>query len=229
MTHRSLFAVASLVLVLAVTLSGPGSAEAMSGVPSEPVEGIEAFAEGQGQAAPVWVTKGAEAFPDLRGRYLFGTAKIEGVKDAGRDPARLDSFFRTVDAVNETLRTLARSVVDAYGKAVLAKPLDDASFNELTVRCAAKAAEALGVEEGLLETYFDEKTKTMHAILLVEVCVGDEYDTLLRYSVFLAFNEELEPVHKANGLKGDAKAASSYLSDLVRAEGVKVGLDCWKK
>jgi hypothetical protein len=208
-----LFAAVVTAMIFAVVLSGPGSAEA----------------EPQSQGAPSWVKKGAEAFPELRGSYLFATTKIEGVKDAGRDPARLDAYFRTQDSVNETLRTMARGVVEAYGQAALAKPLDDASAGELIGRCAGKAAKALGVEEGQFETYFDEKTRTMHGILLVEVCLGDKYDELLTYSVFLAFHEELKPIHEANGLKMEAKAADKLLSDLVRAGGIKIGLTCWKK
>lgn len=213
MSERSLFAVAVSAMVFAVVLPGPAPAEA----------------EPRGQAAPARVAEGAEAFPELRGRYLFATAKIEGVKDAGRDPARLDADFRTQDAVHGTLRTMARAVVDAYGKAALAKPLDEASSGELFGRCADKAAKALGVEDGRFETYFDEKTRTMHAVLLVEVCAGDKYDELLTYSAFLAFNEELKPIHAANGLKMEAKAASKLLSDLVRVEGIRIGLTCWKK
>jgi hypothetical protein len=213
MSERSLFAVAVSAMIFAVVHVWPGSAEAKP----------------QGQAVPAWVSKGAEAFPEFRGRYLFATAKIEGVKDAGRDASRLDAYFRTQDSAGEALRTMARGVVEAYGKAALAKPLDDAASGELIGRCAEKAAKALGVEEGRFETYFDEKTRTMHAILLVEVCVGDDSDDLLTYSVFLVFNEELEPIHEANGLQMEAKAASKLLSGLVRAEGIKIGLTCWKK
>ena len=230
MANRSFSTVAFSTVIMVAALSGAVSAETDPASPCEPVEVIDVPAEGQGQTAPAWVTKGAAAFPELRGRYLFGTAKIEGVKDAGRDPARLDSVFRAMDSVNETLWTFTKGVLEAYQKAALAKPLEDIAFGELMFRCHEKVSSILGVEEGRSETYFDERTRTMHALLLVEVCVGDQgLDGLLAYAVFLGFHEELEPVHEARGLKMDAKAASGLLSDLVRAEGIKIGLDCWKK
>ncbi len=147
---------ASVGLAVAVSGCGPGVvAEEESGV-------HEAFAGG-----PAWVNKGGAAFPEDKGKAVYGVGSFSGSDQPALARSAVDARARA--AVAETLKTFVASVMKDYMKSVVAGDMNSSEEGMVVERVAKNVTKTTLVGCEIVDRHYDKGFNMWHALAKLEM------------------------------------------------------------
>ena len=192
---KTFVGVAAVGLAAAVSgCNGGGAAEDAS---SE--SGVHAaFATG-----PEWVNKGGAAFPEDKGKAIFGVGSFSGSKNPALARSAVDSRARA--AVAETLKTFVASVMKDYMKSVVAGDMDSSEEGMVVERVAKNITKTTLVGCEIVDRHYDEKFNMWHALAKLEM-----------NNIAMGLRKEIQNTEEVRKLKVEAAKAHEELDKIIQ-------------
>ena len=184
----------SVCLVAAVSGCGPGAA--LDATESSGMH--EAFASG-----PEWVNRGGAAFPEDKGKAIYGVGSFSGSKNPALARSAVDARARA--EVAKTLKTFVASVTKDYMKHAIAGDMDEAEEGQVVenVQKVITKATLIGCE--VVDRHYDEKFNMWHALAKLEM-----------NNIALQLRKEIRNVEKTRKLKIEAAKAHEELDRIIQ-------------
>lgn len=187
--------VVGLGVVLAAVLSGCGPGVEMA---EEEASGVhEAFAGG-----PAWVNKGGAAFPDDKGKALYGVGSFSGSRNPALARSMVDARARA--AVGETLKTFVAVVMKDYMKSVVAGDMNEVEEGQVAERVAKNITKVTLVGCEIVDRHYDEKFNMWHALAKLEMD-----------NIAMQLRKEIQNTEEVRKLKVEAAKAHEELDKII--------------
>ncbi len=189
--QRMFVGAAAVGLAAAVSGCGPGA------VVEEPSGVHKAFASG-----PAWVNKGGAAFPEEKGKALYGVGSFSGSKNPALGRIAVDQRARA--EVAKVLKTFVASVTKDYMKHAIAGDMDEAEEGQVVenVQKAITKVTLVGCE--IVDRHYDEKFNMWHALAKLEM-----------NNIAMELRKEIVNVEKTRKLKMEAAKAHEELDRII--------------
>lgn len=178
---------------LAAVMSGCGPGVAVD----EPSGVHEAFASG-----PAWVNKGGAAFPDDKGKAIYGVGSFSGSKNPALGRIAVDQRARA--EVGKVLKTFVASVTKDYMKHAIAGDMSAAEEGQVVenVQKAITKVTLVGCE--IVDRHYDKNFNMWHALAKLEMD-----------NIAMELRKEIVNVEKTRKLKMEAAKAHEELDRII--------------
>lgn len=188
------------VCMVAVSVCLVGAVSGCNGaaVTEEPSGVHEAFASG-----PEWVNRGGAAFPEDKGKAIYGVGSFSGSKNPALARSAVDARARA--AVAETLKTFVGSVMKDYMKSVVAGDMDEVEDGQVVERVAKNITKTTLVGCEIVDRHYDEKFNMWHALAKLEM-----------NNIAMELRKEVQQVEKTRKLKMEAAKAHEELDKIIQ-------------
>ena len=151
---------------------------------------------------PDWVLRGGAAFPEDKGKAIYGVGSVSGVSNTSLAQKVVGDQARV--AVANTLKTFVGSVTKVYMKSAIAGEMGDEEAGQLieSVSKAITKTTLVGCE--VINRYYDDKNDTWYALAKLEMD-----------NVAMELRKEIGKVEQTRKLKIEAAKAHEELDKII--------------
>lgn len=146
---------------------------------------------------PLWVSKGASAFPDEKGKTFYAVGIAEGKVYPGVSLRRTTAIQRGRSEIAAQMRTMASSVFKDYQKSCFSKELGEGQMDVVTENVAKNVADETLYGSEPRDTWINPATGDMYALVAIS---GESVAQRLRAQIANAekdrLNKDAAEAHK---------------------------------
>ena len=164
----------------------------------EPSGVHEAFASG-----PAWVNKGGAAFPEDKGKAIYGVGSFSGSRNPALARSAVDARGRA--AVASVLKTFVASVMKDYMKSVVAGDMNEVEEGQVVERVAKNITKTTLVGCEIVDRHYDEKFNMWHALAKLEM-----------NNIAMGLRKEIQNTEEVRKLKVEAAKAHEELDKIIQ-------------